>query len=185
MQTLTGYNSYNSSNKQKHDIKSMAFSYIDCRKSGGKFYNNIKEDIAEIKIIKSKNTFARLAADILIYAAGEKIIHSIFPKSSFKIIGEFNNDIFLYHITPKKNLNRIKKNGLTSSKKFVFLTDNVEYLLNDNFLNWKATNLNQDTDFCILKIDAKSLRMRHKIYLIDREHELITKKVEPEFILFE
>lgn len=76
--------------------------------------------------------------------------------------------------------------GIISNKNYVFLTDDVEYYINVNgYTEWKANTLKKDTEFCVIRVDASALKKRHAIYSIDREHEFVTKKAEPEFLLFD
>ena len=174
MDNLTG--EYTIKNKKKN-IPTLALQFILCRIQGGKLYKNLVRDIND------KAYRDRLPVDLLIFLTGERAAFFLFPKKSVEIIGEYTSGNTLYHLTPKSNLDSIKKRGLVS-RNYIFLTDSVEYLLNDNFFNWKATKLKKDTDFCILKINSAELCKKHKLMLIKKEHEIITDKVEPEFIIF-
>ena len=177
MLILKGF--YKETNELNHK-ESLLFSFFNCRKPGGIFYNNIAEDIA------SHTGFSRLMYDVLIYILGRKISFFLFPKMNVEKKSVYTDGGFLYHLTPVENINKIKQKGIVSKRNYIFLTDNIEYFANnDDYLNWKATELKKDTDFCVLKINAAALCKRRKIFYINRKHEFVTEKVEPEFIIFD
>ena len=74
---------------------------------------------------------------------------------------------------------------LAKLKNDIIITGNYDFIINDNFLNWKASRLKEDTDFCILKIDTQRLRKKQKLYLTNLKHEIVTDSIDPEFIFFE
>ena len=166
-------------NKQVNKAKRF-LAFVECRLPGGIFYEQIAADLAE------KEPFGRLMVDIVSFLAGNRISHSLFPALSVKKTGEYTADGFLYHITPVESIEAIRQKGIVPNNRFVFLTDDADYYINvSGYPDWKAKARRENTDFCVLKIHASSLRKQHKIFCIDREHEFVTETVEPEFIVFE
>ena len=167
-------------NDERIRITTRFLSFMECRMPGGSYFEQIKSDISE------NEPFGRILFDLFTFIAGSKVSHHLFPAWSYKKNGEYTAGDFLYHLAPVKNIKEIKQKGIVSDRNCVFLTDDIDYFVSINgYPDWKATTLKENTDFCVLKINASSLKERHKIFCIDREHEFVTEKVEPEFIVFE
>ncbi len=156
-----------------------ALTFIKCRLPGGKFYDNIAHDI-------SQKRYFRLMNDIFKFAVGERIVLSFCPQTGVERLGIYSKGDTLYHFTPKKNIESIRRQGILSPKGTVFLTDDINHLYDTGFLGWKAGKFGIDvSEFTALKIDAAALRRRRKIYNVNNEHEFVTEKVEPEYIMFD
>lgn len=166
--------------EKRTGIKKHFFSAVKYRMPDGVLFKNVASDIS------SNAKFNRLVYDTFAYFAGSRAANRLFLKMSVEKDGEYTAGGFLYHLTPVKSIEEIKQKGIVSNKNYVFLTDDIDYYINVNgYPDWKATTLRENTDFYVLKIDASALQKQRKIYCIKREHEYITKKVEPEFIIFE
>ena len=166
--------------EKRTGIIKHVFSAIKYRLPGGVLFKNIASDILR------KARFSRLMYDVFVYFAGGKTANCLFSKMSVEKTGEYTEGGFLYHLIPVKSIDEIKQNGIVSNKNYVFLTDDIDYFTTVNgYPDWKATTLKENTDFYALKINVSSLKKLHKVYCIDREHEFVTDKIEPEFIIFE
>lgn len=168
--------------KEKERISMIRFCVlaVKCRMPGGELFKILSADI-------SRNApCRRILFDVLNLIVGGKVSYRLFPKMNIEITGEYTADGYLYHITPAENIKAIKQKGIVSKRNHVFLTDDIDYMINaKDFPDWKATALGENTNLCVLKICVSSLKKRRKVFCIDREHEYVTKKVEPECVLFE
>ena len=176
MKVLKGYCIFDK--QPKHKASDIIHEFIACRMKNGLWVKNIKKDFSD------KN-FKYLFLGLFRFIIGNKASSFLFPKSVVDIPEEYTGSDYLYHITPIKLLDKIKSEGLTVQRKWIYLTDNYDFIINDKFLNWKASRLKEDTDFCILKIDTQRLRKKQKLYLTNLKHEIVTDSIDPEFIFFE
>ncbi len=166
--------------KDKMNKTARMRSYFGNRMPGGKIYNMLAKDIS------AKSGSGRLMFDLFVYFAGSRLPTFLFPKMRIEKTGKYTAGGFLYHLTPAENIEEIRQNGLVSKRNYVFLTDDADCFVNgNNYLNWKATALKKNTEFRVIKIDASALGKRRRIFCTDREHEFVTDKVEPGFILFD
>lgn len=157
--------------KERVRIKAFVSAFISCRIKGGKFYENIKKDLSR------GCRREKLPSDLLMFLTGERFAFFVLPKQIIEILDEYTDNGFLYHITRKKSIDSIKEKGLISRRNYVYLTDDTDFIINDGFKK-------RCSDLVILRIDAASLRKKHKLYYTDRNHEIITDAVEPEYIDF-
>jgi hypothetical protein len=98
----------------------------------------------------------------------------------FDGLSDYEPEGILYHLTPVGNLESIRREGLRAPRGFVFLTDDLSS--QDGYLKWKTRMLKKDTVFCVLKIDAKRLAQVCRLFFYN-ENRMVTKRVDPEFIL--
>ena len=166
--------------KTKNGIVGRFFAVIKRRLPGGIYYNQLSDSLS------SKTPLGKRLYFILFYIAGGSFSTFLFPKMKVEITGEYKNDGVLFHLAPVESLEKIRQTGLVSKRNYIYLTDDVDFFSKDDeYVNWKSAELKKNTEFCVLKIDSSKLRQRHKIYSINKEHEFVTEKVEPEFIIIQ
>lgn len=140
----------------------------------------------KLKSVESKQCLKCLLSK---YFLGDSLTKRFFPKSHAMISSLFdsihNKNIeyrkisYLYHFTPIENLDSIMKYGIKKcGNNFVFLSNTKEFA---GFLRWKTLMNNKTTEFCMLRIDAKRLSKKHRLYFC-RKNEIVTDFVDPEFI---
>lgn len=137
--------------------------------------------------MQNKNKIRKkvLLEHITEYFFGSFIANSLFKTDEILLLYKYNSEKPLYHFTDIKNIENIKKHGIISDKGYVFLTDDVEFFKKSGYLEWKTFREKRDIEFCILSIDMKNLSKTHTVYKINRIHEFVVKKIEPQYVLFE
>lgn len=161
---------------------------LKARSLYGCYSNELKDAAFLRRKLKSKCSKRYEKYVLIKYFFGDSITKRIIPNSDYanalvyddlqnKII-EYRNASHLYHFTPLVNLDSIMKNGIKVSNRFVFLTTSDNLI---GYLRWKTIESDKDMDFCKLKIDAKQLAKKRKLFFY-KYGEVITEYVEPEFI---
>lgn len=158
---------------------------IKSRTKRGDCCNRLKS--AYFDYLQNKNNICKkvLLKHITEYFFGSFIASSLFKTDEVLLLYEYNSEKALYHFTDIKNIENIKKHGITTDKEYVFLTDDVEFFIKSGYLEWKTFREKRDIEFCILPIDVKNLSKTHDIYKINRSHEFVVEKIEPKYVLFE
>lgn len=76
----------------------------------------------------------------------------------------------------------VRTQGLKTQRGLIYLTDDVQYIIEDGYLQYKTDIRGKDTEFCILEINAALLKSESTIYSSRTEHEYIVKSVDKKFI---
>ena len=177
-----------------HKIKEV----VTSRLPGGRYPCGIMEAVRLDRKIKTKESRTAVRYFVLNYMLGSTLFDRMFPEHK-KINDRFFIDLhslkipytsgrYLYHYVPEEWLESVKDNGIIASDRsddrngLVFLSYAPEFLT--KYLKWKVEEKKKDTVFVLLKIDSKRLSERHKLYYY-REFEVVTDRVEPEYIVWE
>ena len=66
--------------------------------------------------------------------------------------------------------------------KYVYMTDDAEYIARSGYFFFRVDQDKQDTDFVLLKIDAFGLAGKYKVFCVDAPHEYAVREVPPQYI---
>ncbi|MBR6917822.1 MAG: hypothetical protein IKN38_06520 [Clostridia bacterium] len=113
-----------------------------------------------------------------LYPDSDEAIAALYDKAKDGKV-EYRRCSRLYHFTTVECLGSIIRSGLRAGREGkVFLSDTIDL---KGFLRWKTLAENKDSEFCVLKIDARRLAKKHKLRYY-RKNEIVTDHVEPEYI---
>ena len=145
---------------------------------------NTEESRANVRHYLLKYVMGRALADRLFRRQSETCAR--FVKTLYEYKLEYTPRAYLYHLAPKEIVPQIMEQGLVAPYPYhdenglVFMTYAPKFLT--EFLKWKTERLGKSVDFVRIKIDAKRLAEKHKLYYY-RELEIVTDCVEPEYII--
>lgn len=71
------------------------------------------------------------------------------------------------------------------NSKYVYITDDPEFIAKSGYLHWKVLATKKDTIFVPIKIDAHALATEYEIMKVFSRHEYAVKHIPPEFIISE
>lgn len=93
----------------------------------------------------------------------------------------------MYHWTAIENADGITKHGILpmGNSKYVYITDDPEFIAKSGYLHWKVLAAKKDTIFVPIKIDAHALAAEYEIMKVFSRHEYAVKHIPPEFIINE
>lgn len=93
----------------------------------------------------------------------------------------------MYHWTAIENAAGITKHGILpmGNSKYVYITDDPEFIAKSGYLHWKVLAAKKDTIFVPIKIDAHALAAEYEIMKVFSLHEYAVKHIPPEFIINE
>ncbi|MBO4453013.1 MAG: hypothetical protein J5793_03670 [Clostridia bacterium] len=184
------------SEKQKNKAISFlkaAKAYLVCRLPGNGYFTWIKESAAINRRLKTKESRAFFRRSVLGYLMGGALTDRIFKRqaeASARFIGsfcrseafEYTPRRYLYHYVPEELLGTITEQGLNApdGSGTVYLSYSPAAMR--GYTEWKTAQLKRDAVFVLVKIDARRLSEKHKIY----NHsifEVVTDRIEPEFLI--
>lgn len=93
----------------------------------------------------------------------------------------------MYHWTAIENAAGITKHGILpmGNSKYVYITDDPEFIAKSGYLHWKVLAAKKDTIFVPIKIDAHALAAEYEIMKVFSRHEYAVKHIPTEFIINE
>lgn len=96
-------------------------------------------------------------------------------------------NLCMYHWAAIENAAGITKNGILpmGNSKYVYITDDPEFIAKSGYLHWKVLAAKKDTIFVPIKIDAHALAAEYEIMKVFSRHEYAVKHIPPEFIINE
>ena len=94
---------------------------------------------------------------------------------------------YMYHWAAIENAGSITKHGIlpAGNSKYVYITDDPEFIAKSGYLHWKVLAAKKDTEFVPIKIDAHALAAEYEIIKLFSRHEYAVKYIPPEFIINE
>lgn len=155
---------------------------IKLRKSGGAYYCALKKSFKSFVKSKNGNNFDILTENAIRYFFGINKSERYFSKHIDRELTTANPPDTLYHFLPIEYLKTVKTEGLKAPSGLIYLTDSVQYIIDDGYLQCKTDIRGKDTEFCILEINAALLKNEAAIYSARNEHEYIVKSVDKKFI---
>ena len=157
-------------------------SSIKLRKRGGAYYCALKKSLKNFVKSKSNNNFDILTESAMRYFFGISKSKRYFSRHIDSELTTANPPDTLYHFLPIEYLEVVKSEGLKAPSGLIYLTDSVQYIIDDGYLQYKTDIRGKDTEFCILEINAALLKNEATIYFARAEHEYIVKSVDKKFI---
>ncbi len=155
---------------------------ITLRKRGGAYYCALKNSLKNFVKSKSSNDFEILTECIARYFFGQGKFEHNFSKNLDRKLKKINLPDTLYHFLPVEDLDSVMTHGLKSQSGLIYLTDSVQYIIDEGYLQYKTNIRSKNTEFYILEINAAHLKNAVPIYTSHTEHEYIVKSVDKKFI---
>lgn len=155
---------------------------INLRKCGGAYYCALKNSLKSFAKSKSSNDFEILTECIARYFFGQRKFERRFSENFDRRLKKINPPDTLYHFLPVEHLDSVMTHGLKSQSGLIYLTDSVQHIIDEGYLQYKANIRGKDTEFYILEINAAHLKNAVPIYSSHTEHEYIVKSVDKKFI---
>ncbi len=155
---------------------------IKLRKRGGAYYCALKKSLKNFFKSKDGNNFDILTESAMRYFFGINKSQRYFSKHIDSEQATANPPDTLYHFLPIEYLETVRTQGLKTQRGLIYLTDDVQYIIEDGYLQYKTDIRGKDTEFCILEINAALLKSESTIYSSRTEHEYIVKSVDKKFI---
>ncbi len=155
---------------------------IKLRKRGGVYYCALEKSFKNFIKSGNGNNFYFLTKNVIQYFFGARKGERYFSKHIGNELSKADPPDKLYHFLPIEYLEAVRTQGLKTPIGLIYLTDNVQHIIDDGYLQYKANMRGKDTEFCILEINAAQLKNEAIIYFSHREHEYIVKSVDKKFI---
>lgn len=155
---------------------------IKLRKRGGVHYCALKKSLKNFIKSKNGNNFHILIKNMIRYFFGVSKGERYFSRHMDSELQKAEPPDTLYHFLPIEYLETVRTQGLKTQRGLIYLTDDVQYIIEDGYLQYKTDIRGKDTEFCILEINAALLKSESTIYSSRTEHEYIVKSVDKKFI---
>lgn len=183
--------SYKQAKCFNEQMKRSMFSFykLKSRLPGGKIYEDLRYEWRRFWKNMNWKCFKVLIRQILYYCFGGRIINSFLMSGkdeNKRMISSYEPFYKqkLFHWTSQEKLKSIMKSGLRPGKnmKYVYMTDDAEYIARSGYFFFRVDQDKQDTDFVLLKIDAFGLAGKYKVFCVDAPHEYAVREVPPQYI---
>lgn len=185
------YVSYKQAKCFNEQMKQSMFSFykLKSRLPGGIMYEDLRYEWQRFWNCMNEKSFKVLIRQILYYCFGSGITNRLFVRGkdeNKRMISTFvpNHKQILFHWTSQEKLDSIMQSGLRPGKnmKYVYMTDDAEYIARSGYFFFRVDQDKQDTDFVLLKIDAFGLAGKYKVFCVDAPHEYAVREVPPQYI---
>lgn len=166
------------------------------RLPGGEYAVRLRHTAATVLKTRSRDCLRLFCVSFAEYVCGRSLTRRLFGRQE-RAARETGQNLLsyripcrpsgvLYHITDENNLDSIREQGLVagvySGQKYVFLTADPKAMR--SFLLWKTVRAGRDATYRVLEIDAKRLAQQRPLWYYNL-NEIVTERVEPQFIRWE
>lgn len=162
---------------------------LKSRCPGGQLYENVRYEWYRFGKNMNWKWFKVLIRQVACYCLGSRITEILSGTSGDegeRMISRFTPDdtLELFHWTSQENVDSIMNKGLQSGTdtKYVYLTDDAEYIARSGYFFYKVDQEKRDMRFVLLKIDALQLSEKYKVFCVDAPHEYAVSEVPAEYI---
>lgn len=164
--------------------------FVASRKKGGAAYNKLHfvfKAVLKRQCRKSRQVFLNA---LFAYFFSSNLANRVFSLTENDRIAQKYEPLdgeLLYHWTKLENLEKIRTEGIIPAKnfKFVYMTDNPEYIGNSDYFYRKVMFSKKDAVFVLLKINAKDLSKEYDIFGVFDCFEYAVEKIPPQYVIFE
>lgn len=156
---------------------------------GGLMYEELRFRVCAFRNNPGKRCFRSMLRTLTCYCFGGKVADLLFHPEDNKdettrMLTRFTlvEIQTLFHWTASQDVDAILKNGLIPGKKlkYVYMTDDPEYIARTTYIYHKVHILQEDTAFVLIKIDARKLACGHQIFWVNALHEFAVDAVPPD-----
>ena len=185
------YVSYKQAKCFNEQMKQSMFSFykLKSRLPGGKMYEDLRYEWHWLRKSMNWKCFKELVRQVSCYCFGSRITEFFGGKTKDerkRMISSFVSfhKQTLFHWTSQEKVESILDKGLHPGKdsKYVYMTDDAEYIARSGYFFFKVDQDKRDMHFVLLKIDAFGLAEKYKVFCVDAPHEYAVREVPPRYI---